>query len=632
MPDLLGTSMKGKTALAVLVMLVCSFAILVQSVADDSEATLQEDNPDADVIICEGEKGYVSLIYRMSSDANSSYYTRTVRSGGDARLFSASEGRSSMNVVMTGGTLGSLTILTLDRYDRSSSPADISFDMKGGNIGSLQMVLVSSAVASSLPSSYYSAFRPIDQLDVTIGGTVSEFNPTSALIGVSSLNLKIVDGAQINRLYPTGSNGSYGSVDVTMTGGAVGYMSNQRSYIGTLHYGLIFGSIEYLCLGADSEGGAGYSLSNFWTSYVRYDVDVEMGEFFDVGAAIIGSGIMDVPSVLCNGQIPETVIARNVDIDCLPATISADRCFFASDGKVYRFSSYTIGGSPSSGSMHTTYYTSYQSRLVYGDDGIWTSFTGVNIKEGVQVVFNTQLIIGSDFTLYVDPGAIVVNASRIIVYGSIVNEGSFKNNSVVEKRSGGSFVGMMDGEGVLAYSIIVLPSKEGRVDVMAESDDAVVLRAEDGDLFFNTASIYLKSSNSKIVLSAPSSMYIGGESFTVGLKKTYATADTQTWRLFLSGFDVDSSLSIDVMIPLRLADGFTAEISSPDGTDAEVLSIQEGVLSFRANVSGDYLISAVIVEDPGKGSFLSGMSLNIIVAVLITIVAAIVVYLLLRDV
>lgn len=624
--------MKGMTAPAVLAMLICSLAILVPSAAEDSEAALQDDYPDADVIICEGENGYVSLIYRMSSDDSPSYYTRTVRSGGDVRLFSTSEGRSSINVVMIGGSLGSLTVLTLDRYDRGISPADISFEMKGGSIGVLQMVLVPSGVASSLPSSYYSAFRPVNQLNVTLGGFVSEFNPTSALIGVSALDLKIVDGAQINRLYPTGYNGSYGSVDVTMTGGAVGYMSNQRSYIGSLHYSFVFGSIDYLCIGADSEGGAGYSLSNFWTSYVRYSVDVTMGEFFEIGTAIVGSGILDVPSILCNGQIPETVIARNVVLDCLPATISADRCFFASDGKVHKFSSYAIGGSPSTGSIHTTYYTSYQSRSVYGDDGIWPSILGIEIGEGVQVTFNTLLLIGPDATLRVVPGAIVVNASRIIVNGSIVNEGSFKNNSVVEKRSGGSFVGTMDGEGVLAYSIIVLPSKEGRVDVMAESDDAVVLRAEDGDLFFNTASIYLKSSNSKIVLTAPSSMYIGGESFTVGLKKIHTTADTQTWSLFFSGFDVGSSISIDVMIPLRLADGFTAKISGPDGSEAEVLSIQDGVLSFRANGSGDYLISAVMAEDPGEGSLLSGMSLNIIVAALITIVAAIVVYLLLRDV
>lgn len=623
--------MKGMTAQAVLAMLICSLAILVPSAAEDSEAALQDDYPDADVIICEGENGYVSLIYRMSSDDSPSYYTRTVRSGGDARLFSTSEGRSSMNVVMVGGSLGSLAVLTLDRYDRGIVPADISFDMKGGSIGVLQMVLVPSGVASSLPSSYYSAFRTISQLNVTIGGFVSEFNPTSALIGVSSLDLRIVDGARINRLYPTGSNGSYGSVDVTMTGGAVGYMSNQRSYIGSLRYSLVFGSIDYLCIGADSEGGAGYSLSNFWTSYVRYGVDVSMGEFFDVGTAVVGSGIIDVPSILCNSQIPETVIARNVVLDCLPATISVDRCFSSSDGKVYRFSSYVIGGSPSSGSMHSTYYTSYQSRAVYGDDGIWPSILGIDIGEGVQATFNTHLMIGSDATLHIAPGAIVVNANRIILQGTIVNDGSFKNNSVVEERSGGSFVGMIDGEGVLAYSIIVLPSKEGRVDVMAESDDAVVLRAEDGDLFFNTASIYLKSSNSKIVLTAPPSMYIGGDSFTVGLKKTYATANTQTWSLFLSGFDADSPLSIDVMIPLRLADGFRAEISSPDGSEAEILSIQDGVLSFRANGSGDYLISAVMTEDPGGGSLLSGMSLNIIVAVLITIVAAIVVYLLLRD-
>lgn len=610
---------------------VCALLFLIPSGVGGSDAAPQDDYPDADVIICEGEKGYVSLIYRMeSSDSAPSYYTRTVRSGGDVRLFSSSEARPAINVVMLGGSIGTLTILMLDRYDRNTVSSDVTFDMVGGSINTLQAVSVSAGFASSLPTSYYRAFNIIGLLDITVGGTVREFNPTNAMVGISSMDLKIVDGAMIHRLYPTGSDGSYEHVKVVMTGGSVGYLSNQSSYIGKLEYDLRNGSIDYLCIGADTEGGTGYNLSNFWTSYVRYDADVYIGAFMEVGSAILGAGITDVPAVLCNGQTPETVIARNVNIDCSAVSLVMDRCFIASEGKAYRFSSYLIGGDPSIMTQRTTYYTAYQSNPVYGDGGIWTSATGTDVFEGVQLTINSDARVNAGSIMSVAPGAIVVNADSIILYGTIDNEGIFRNNSVIEKRSGGSFNGDIEGEGVLAYGITVLPSKEGRVDVMAESDDAVVLRAEGGDLYFNTASVYLKSSNSRIVITAPSSMYIGGDSFTVGLDMVDRTADSQTWSIFLSGIAVDTSITIDVTVPLRLADGFTANVSAPDGSSADVVSIQSGTLTFRATGSGNYTIVAVAEED-SKEPFISGMTLNIIVAVLITIVAAAVVYLLLRD-
>lgn len=625
--------MKGSTAVSVLVlMLLCASVFLVDAGSEGTPATPQDEYPDADVIICEGANGYVSLIYKMeSADSTPSYYTRTVRNGFDARLFSSSEGRTSIDVVMLGGSLGTLTILMLDRYDKNAVAADMTFTMKGGSVNTLQMVQVSGSASSLLPSSYYSAFHPIGDLDVTIGGTVREFMPTSALVGVRSLDLKIIDGALIHRLYPTGSNGSYDSVKVTMTGGAVGYMTNQRSYIGEMDYDFRLGSIDYLCIGADTEGGSGYYLSNLWTSYVQYDVDVSLGEFLSVGSAIIGSGIIDVPSVLCNGQVPETVIACNVNLDCLSATLSADRCFFESDGKVYRFSSYNVGGEPSVGTQRSTYYSSYRSYQIYGEGGIWSSSSGITVIEGIQVVFNTDLVVRSGTAMMVEPGAIAVNASKIVLYGTIDNGGIFRNNAVIEKRGEGAFLGTVKGEGVVAYGIVVLPSKEGRIDVMTESDDAVVLRAEDGGLFFNTASVYLKNSNSRVVLTAPTSMYIGGDSFTVGFERTDRTADSQTWRLFLSGFDADSSMTVDVTISLRLADGFTALVTDDSGNRVEEVSIGDGNLTFRAGEPGIYHVRAVEIDDSGGSSILSGMSLNIIVATLIVILAVIVVYLLLRN-
>ena len=86
--------MKGSTAVSVLVlMLLCASVLLVDAGSEGTPATPQDEYPDADVIICEGANGYVSLIYKMeSADSTPSYYTRTVRNGFDARLFSSSRG------------------------------------------------------------------------------------------------------------------------------------------------------------------------------------------------------------------------------------------------------------------------------------------------------------------------------------------------------------------------------------------------------------------------------------------------------------------------------------------------------------------------------------------------------------
>ena len=90
-------------------------------------------------------------------------------------------------------------------------------------------------------------------------------------------------------------------------------------------------------------------------------------------------------------------------------------------------------------------------------------------------------------------------------------------------------------------------------------------------------------------------------------------------------------MTVDVTISLRLADGFTALVTDDSGNKVEEVSIGDGNMTFRAGEPGIYHVRAVEIDDSGRSSIFSGMSLNIIVATLIVILAVIVVYLLLRN-
>ena len=617
---------------ALLLLLAVSMVFSVSCFESESSdgQTVQESYPDADVVIVQGDRGNVSLIYRtepVEGSGEPTYQTRSVRSGGDVRLFDITGGLTDIKIVMLSGKIGTLSMLNVDAYHPDSRVSSMSFVMNGGEVERLQAVSVANGVVYHLPDSYFSAYYAVDEIFMSISGKVGEISPSSALIGIGSISIRVSDGATVDRLYPTGSNGRYDDVSVTMTGGHIGYMTNQRSVMSSLVYDLRKGEIDYLCLGADVEGGSGYYSTNLWTSYVMRDVDIGIGEYMSIGRAILGAGITDVPRILSNGQTPATVSARNVMIESY-SEIYVDRSFVEGD-KVLRFTSYSIGDKPSSGSPRSTYYVAYKVHELYGEDGIWDSYSGASIQPGVKVVVSAPLFVQSMSSLEITRGAIMVNADHIVVSGTISCEGTLRNDSVIEKRGSGSIEGKISGSGCVSYGIVALTSKEGRIDVMAESDDAVTIRSDSGELYFNKTSVYLKDIGCRVVVSAPSSMYIGGESFTIGLTKVDVSGFSHSWMLYLSGFDSESPLTYEITVPLRIADGYVAEIVGPDGEVADILGTSDSDVTFLAVGSGIYSFRAMEMDEGDEG-LLSGMTLNIVVASAIVVVASLVVYFLLR--
>ena len=618
------------TALLVLFLISMVLSIVAAEPVSSEGQAPQESYPDADVVIAQADRGNVSVIYRIEpaeAGGEPTYQIRSVRSGGDVNLFDISEGRTEMKVVMVSGRIGALSMINVDVYDPNTSVSSASFEMIGGEIERLQVVSVANNILSYLPDSYFAPYYAVNDVSLNISGEIQELVPTSSLVGISNISILISDGAMVDRFYLSGSNGRYDDVSVTITGGHIGYMSNQRSVMSSLEYDFRKGVIDYLCVGADVEGGTGFYSFNLWTSYVIRDVSVSIGGYMSIGSAVMGAGITDVPSMLCNGQSPATVPARNVTIDS-SSEISVDRTF-VEGGKVLRFNSYKIGDEPSASSPRSTYYYLYKVHEIYGEYGVWESYLGSSVRSGVKMVVNAPLIVEENSSIEISKGAIMINADHIVLSGTIRCEGTLRNDSVIEKRGSGSIDGKISGSGCISYGIVALTSKEGRIDVMAESDDAVTIRSDSGELLFNTTSVYLKNLGCRVVVSAPSSMYIVGDSFTIGLMDAEVQGFSHSWRLYLSGFDSESPLTYEVTVPLRIADGYVAEIIGPGGERAEIREATDSELTFIASGPGVYAFRVLEIEEEDQ-AFLSGMTVNIIVASAIVVVASLVVYFLLR--
>lgn len=610
--------MKGVRAAAILVAIAAlAAAVCLQG----AEGEPQGDHPEADVIISDDGEGGVLVTVRTTDETGATVYeTRTVRAGADHTVANLSDVDGTLTVVMTGGSLGTLTILNVDA-DPSDYSVDIDFTMLSGSVDRLLAVSVPSSVEGSLSGSYFTADGPVGTIGMEIHGEVGELVTTEDLLGVDELILEIGEGAEVDRLYPTGTTGRYGQVTVVLSGGHVGYMSNQAAVVTYLDYRLLAGTVDYLCLGADTEGGRGYYLNAMWTFYVQRDFSLMASQSMEVGTAVLGAGILSAPTVLCNGEEPAVILARNVILDAPYLDITLATCFQHSSG-VYRFSDYTIGGSPSRGEMRTEYYQSYQRKPIYGEGGIWGSAFGATVPGGVVMYTDTDLSLGEDAELLVEAGGRVVSSGLLTCAGTVVVEGTFTNNGVVERRDTGSFEGDLDGSGLVATAITARPN-EGRVDVMTVTEDAVLLRASVGDMYFNTMTAIFNRSDSSVLIQAPDSMYVGGEYFVVAL---YESSDG-VWEFYMTDLGTNSGTVIELTVPGHVPEGYSAVVTDLYGDEMEVVSAEDGAISFRVSGSGTYALSLV---PEGEEEGLPTLAINSVIAAAIVLVAAIAVYFLIR--
>lgn len=612
----------GRTHAAALVLVAVAALLLLCVPADrvsaDAVDDLVTEYPDADYIIAQGANNTVMLVYY---DAEGEAVSQSYSSGSDITVADWTDVDGSVTVVMDSGTVGTLTVLNVDRVASSENPVDVDFTMVSGTVYKLVGVAAGISASYSLPTSYASAYCPVDTLTMTVYGTVTEVCTTTALVEIRTLELTIGVGAVVDRLYPTGEDGYYGSVLLVVEGATVGYVSNQSSLVSVLDYQLRSGSVRYLCLGADSEGGSGTYLSNMWTFYVLEEATYSVSSSFEVGRAVLGSGLIDVPSILCNGEEPTEVFSRTIVIDAPGCSVSSDSCFLSGSTRAYRFTNYTIGSTVTVSNLRTVCYdSSYQTVQIYGTDGIWPGYRAGSVDSGASLYLGCDLTVAEDATFDVLDGGILVNSGTLAVSGVMNIGGTLINNGIVEVRDQGVVDGGMSGNGYLA-ACIYARTTEGRLDVMTEAYDAVVLRSSGDDLTFSTATVRLTGIG--VVVAVACDSEITGSVFVIGV----TAVEGESWTLYVSGFG--DSASVQVTAPVTIPTGYEGKISDSEGNDMEIVSSTSSSITFVCSGTGVYTFRTV-VDDADEIAH-QQLVMNSAIAVAIVIVAVVAVYFLLRD-
>ncbi len=615
--------MKRFAAVLVLVLALAVVTVPSSDAAESSSDPLVA-YPDADYVIIEGSKSGVDVIKRLDgTDKNGKILRSTIHldSGDSHTVVKWSDVTDSVKIVMVSGDLGDLNLLRIDTIVSPEAPVDLHFEMLSGSLDTFHAISVHTSIAQKLPDSNFTAYRPIDKMTIRIAGEVREVCPTTDLVEIGSMDLRVLPGAEIDRLYPTGEKGRYYSANLSIIGGVVGYVSNIASVVNYMEYHLDSGSVDYMCLGADTEGGSGYYRSNMWTFYVQGDVNIYAGPLMNIGTMILGAGIMDAPSVLSNGEASDVKIARNVYLDMDGHDVDASTCFLTKDGRALRFSNYTIDGTPSSGTVRTSYYVSYQTLPLYGEGGIWPMYDGLTVPGGCNLYLGADLEVRSGGLLMVFAGGKMVNTGWLALMGDMIIEGNLQNGSIIEKRDGGTITGDVGGDGLVAYCIYARPN-DGRVELMSVEDNTVVMRSTSGDIYFNSASIRFNSISSKVTVSAPESMYVKGTEFVISLEQ-----ESDGWTLMLTGFESFDSLNIEVTVPARIPSGYTCQVLDSDNQKLESDHTYTDV-TFIAPGNGKYQVEVYEV----LGIYgLSSMMKNIIIAIAIVVVATVTVYFLLKK-
>lgn len=604
-------------ALMVLVALLSAVPLL----SWDSEADPTYLYGDADVVI--EDTGSDNIVYTAVGGTDT-WDIQTVPYGEDFSVAILSEIEGSLRVVMTGGDFGSLNLVSGD-VSGGTDPVDLSFVMFGGSVDHLSVLEMEPEAAAGLSDSYILMYRPLDEVGVDIrGGTVLEFAPTSDMVSVASLKVSVDTGATVHRLLTTGYNGSYLDVEVSLRGGVVGYMANIKSVVANLSYNFESGSVDYFCIGADTEAGDNSTIAGMSTFYVQEGVRVVVDNTVSVGDAVLGAGVLDLPSVLWNGFAALGTVTKDIVVDAPWVPLFPDTCFFEdrSEGTVYTFDGYTVGSNPEVRQISSSYSNGSDESDVYGPDGIWNSATDLNVGFGFNLYVNSYLTIPAGSVLTVDSGGRMVISGNVILYGTIINNGGIVNNGLVERREGGTLTGVQpEGDGIVATTIRVNNSGEA-LEVYVPDSDAVILDLSRVQSL-SSMSVQFKG-NVFVTVQSPNTSGFGSSRILVSLSAMDPGEELSSYRLVLYslGSDLRDDLDVSISIPKPVEEGqsFYVYLSSPDSVDPVSVdySLEDPYrVVIGSAVTGTYVLS---MDTPPDDSHWDEGTVNVLLAIVIVIV------------
>lgn len=571
-----------------------------------------EKYPDADYIITKDRSGSPVLSYHKPVTPSNEHpdgfewASNTVSSGSLSLVNWSEVEEPRITVVFDGADLSELSIIRVDDASLTMKYVNVSFTMYSGSIGTLSLVTVANSQLSSLGNVYDNMFNPIADANIDLrGGKILEFRPTSSMVHVESMSVRIHTDMTIDRFLTTGTNGRYGQVEVDLLGGTVGYMANIKSRIGTLGYNLEHGSVRYFCIGADTESGSNQSLSSMSTSYVTDDVDVRIDSTVSVGYAIIGGGLINNPNVLWNGVNPRDTPARNISIEANGTEVMGDTCFMNErKTHAYQFSNYKIDGSPSTRQISQSYWSNDGSPVpVYGDDGVWSGNSRLIIPQGTSFFVNCEFQIADGGEVYISLGGRMVVTDILIVYGVVNALGELMNSSVIELRDNGKIDGTITGNGFLADYIVSQTTGES-INIMS-SLDTVVISQMNSRYVKEITALLLSGRYSVSIEAQISGMAFGSERFMISLKESTPSESFQgLYSLYITG--IDESLleicNVDITVPVNVSAGHSIKVyhynyDYDDPEEVEFDRTEYGQIVIHTNKAGYF---GIVLEDNGS--------------------------------
>lgn len=328
-----GRQTKLLAAVAILAMVVCVFAVVMPS--DISAETDDATTTDSSVMSIAISESNGEIVYTKNGET----YAPTMI--GDTMILAGTNELTNITKVtvnMTGGTVSTpLAIVGQNDQTNNTYNGDIEFTMTGGTLAGGLYAAYTNGSSSGLTGTWASPNQMADEVVINISGgdVTAAIQPVINYLKVNSYTINVSGTADINIIKTAGSNGRIDTEVVNISGGSVGYITAQRSAVGTLTYNITGGSIEYFTIGADTEGANnGTNGANMQTGYVYGNVVVNIASAADVSETIVGGGILDMPKKNANGNTITDEMTGTVTINAPGKEIKLQNSFYDDDGKV----------------------------------------------------------------------------------------------------------------------------------------------------------------------------------------------------------------------------------------------------------------------------------------------------------
>ena len=561
--------MRYRTVLAAMAILLAVSAVATSvsmqqadpAAADEGPIIIlpQDTYPDADVIITADDRGYTLVTFKaygdyvVTEEHPSIWFTETYRPNLDLTVRNMSEAPGTMKIVFDGATVKRLTLLNVDYRQGLNAGMDLSFTMYGGTIQTLSVLTVSKDVKGYLPSSYDSAPMPLRSAAINlISGKIDLINPMTDMVSISDYSLTMEYRMTVNRVFTTGENGRYSKVYVAMHGATIGYMANIASKIGNLEYEILSGSIDYFAIGANSEHNSSRNLSSMATSYVSGDVSVHIGEETEFTQCIIGAGILNIPHVLCNGEVITDDVVHMVVIDAPGTTINNDMAFLSERrNTAYHFYDYKIGQMPYPTVIMDYFKYNNKSERVYSESGVWTSMSSTVLPVGSVFSINADYYITSDATFTVSKGATMYNSDDFIICGTLTIDGTLVNNSFIQSRPGSTITGNTSGVGAIA-DYVYYSEPTSNIDVISHT--AAIVVAQNTQYPIEKISASLFEDTISVTIAIGGTQRIFSDQISISLQDIGPSGDfVDSYRLEIKGIDrtLLGLCTVDVKLPVN---------------------------------------------------------------------------------